>query len=149
MDDKFIARLKEFYTLETFQVAFYKAQVSTSTDEYYSKAFEKMVQIESIHADFFAEILDKAQIEIPSFVGSVFELAGSFVGEVVESIGQKHTCKLGVALENKAITTYQAFITECKGKNYFKIRDTLMEYRLEEEFHTLWLNDYMTKHPLN
>jgi len=147
MDEKFVSRLKEFYKLETFQVAFYEAQVSTSTDEYYSKAFEKMVQIESVHADFFAQILDKAKIQIPTFVGSLFELAGSFVGEVAESIGPKHTCKLGVALENKAITTYQSFITECKDNNYFKIRDTLMEYRLEEEFHTLWLKDYMTKHP--
>lgn len=147
MDDKFIARLKEFYTLETFQVAFYEAQVSTSTDEYYSKAFEKMVQIESIHADFFAQILDKAQIEIPTFVGSLFELAGSFVGEIVESIGPKQTCKLGVALENKAIKTYQAFIMESKDKKHTRIRDTLIEYRLDEEFHSLWLNDYMNKHP--
>lgn len=147
MDDKFIAHLKEFYTLERFQVAFYEAQVSTSTDEYYSKAFEKMVQAENIHADFFAQILDKAQIEIPTFVGSLFELAGSFVGEIVESIGPEHTCKLGVALENKAIKTYQAFIMESKDKKYTKIRDTLIEYRLDEEFHSLWLNDYMNKHP--
>ncbi len=147
MDDKFISRLKEFYTLETFQVAFYEAQVSSSTDEYYSKAFEKLVKFESVHVDFFAQILDKAQIEIPTFVGSLFELAGGFVGDFIESMGPKHTCKLGVALENKAIATYQAFIEECKNKNYLKIRDTLMEYRLEEEFHTLWLKDYMRKKP--
>ena len=142
-----IFRLKEFYTLETFQVAFYEEQVSTSTDEYYSKAFEKMVQIESGHADYFAQLLDKAQIETPTFVGPLFELAGSFVGEIVGSIGPKYTCKLGVALENKAIKTYQTFIKESKDKNYSIIRDTLMEFRLDEEFHSLWLKDYMKKHP--
>ena len=143
MDDKLIFRLKEFYTLETFQVAFYQAQVSTATDEYYGKAFEKMVQIESSHADFFAQLLDRAQSEVPTFTGSIFELAGGFVGDIVESTGQHNTCKLGVALENKAIKAYRTFITESKDKHYSELRDTLMEYLLDEEFHTLWLRDYM------
>lgn len=147
MDDKFISSLQEFYKLETFQVAFYKAQISTSTDEYYRKAFEKMVQIESTHVDFFTQVLTKAQLEIPSFTGSLFELAGGFVGEVAEFTGPSNTCKLGVALENKAIAAYRAFITESKSKNYSIIRDTLMEYLLDEEFHTLWLKDYMKNHP--
>ncbi|TGE33703.1 ferritin-like domain-containing protein [Desulfosporosinus sp. Sb-LF] len=144
MDDKLIFRLKEFYTLETFQVAFYETQVSASTDEYYNKAFEKMVQIERGHADFFAQVLEKAQIEVPTFVGSIFKLAGNFVGEMVGSTGPDNTCKLGVALENKAIETYRTFIMESKSKHYTELRTTLMEYLLDEEFHTLWLSDYMT-----
>ncbi|EGW41313.1 ferritin-like domain-containing protein [Desulfosporosinus sp. OT] len=147
MDDKFVSSLQSFYKLETFQVAFYKAQISTSTDEYYRKAFEKLVQIESGHVDFFAQVLDKAQLEIPTFAGSLFELAGGFLGEMVESTGPVNTCKLGVALENKAIEAYRAFIAESKNKNYSVIRDTLMEYLLDEEFHTLWLRDYMNNHP--
>lgn len=143
MDDKLIFRLKEFYTLETFQVAFYQAQVKTATDEYYCKAFERMVQIESAHADFFAQLLVKAQSEVPKFTGSLFELAGGFVGDFIGSTGQHNTCKLGVALENKAIKAYQTFITESKNKHYIELRDTLMEYLLDEEFHTLWLRDYM------
>ena len=147
MDNKLIFRLKEFYTLETFQVAFYESQVSTSTNEYYNKAFEKMVQIESGHADFFAQILDKANIEVPKIVGSVFEFAGGFLGDMVGSTGSTNTCKLGVALENKAIEAYRTFITESKDKHYSELRNTLMDYLLDEEFHTLWLKDYMEKHP--
>lgn len=147
MDDKFISSLETFYKLETFQVAFYQAQISTSTDEYYRKAFEKMAQIESSHVDFFTQVLNKAQLEIPTFAGSLFELAGSFVGEMVESTGANNTCKLGVALENMAIEAYRTFITESKNKNYLIIRDTLMEYLLDEEFHTLWLKNYMNNHP--
>jgi len=147
MDDKFISSLQSFYKLEKFQVAFYKAQISTSTDEYYRKAFEKMVQIENSHVDFFAQVLDKAQLEIPTFSGSIFELAGGFVGEMVESTGPNKTCKLGVALENKAIEAYRTFITESKQKNYSTIRDTLMENLLDEEFHALWLRNYMNNHP--
>ena len=147
MDNKLIFRLKEFYTLETFQVAFYEAQVASATDEYYGKAFQKMVQIEQGHADFFANKIDQAKEIVPTFVGSILQLAGNFVGEAAEFTGQHNTCKLGVALENKAIEAYRTFITESKNSNYSILQDTLMEYLLDEEFHTLWLRDYMTKHP--
>lgn len=147
MDDKLIFRLKEFYTLETFQVAFYESQVSSSTNEYYKKAFQKMVDIEGGHADFFAQVLTKADIEVPTIIGSAFELAGDFVGDMVGLTGSSNTCKLGVALENKAMETYRTFIDESKDKHYSELRNTLMDYLLDEEFHTLWLRDYMEKHP--
>ena len=147
MDDKLIFRLKEFYTLETFQVAFYDAQANSATDEYYKKAFAKMVKIEQGHADYFANLIGRAKEGVPSLVGSIFQLAGKFVGETVESIGQHSTCKLGVALENEATKKYREFIQESKEKEYLNVRDTLFEYLLDEEFHTYWLRDYMNKHP--
>lgn len=147
MDRNLIFRLKEFYILETFQVAFYKAQSSSATDEYYGKAFNKLVNIEKGHADFFANKIEKANETVPAFVGSVFELAGNLLGETVESTGQLNTCKLGIALENKAMEKYQAFILESKEKSYKILQDTLMEYLLDEEFHTLWLTDYMNNSP--
>lgn len=146
MDYKLISRLKEFYTLETFQVAFYQAQISSSANEYYNKAFEKMVGIERGHADFFAELLDKSN-EIPTVIGSVFEFAGGLLGNMIESAGTANTCKLGIALEKKAMETYQTFIAESNEKRYSELRGTLMEYLLDEEFHALWLQDYMEKHP--
>ena len=147
MDNKLMDRFKHFYTLETFQVAFYNAQANSATDEYYKKAFEKMVQIEQGHADYFANIIDRANEEVPAVVGSVFQLAGSFLGETVESIGQHSTCKLGVLLENKAMEMYRKFIKEANEKEYLIIKDTLMEYLLDEEFHSYWLQEYMNKHP--
>ncbi len=147
MDKKLIFRLKEFYTLETFQVAFYTAQVASATDEYYGRAFQKMVQIEQGHADFFANKIEQAKEIVPTFVGSLLQLAGNLVGETAESTGQHNTCKLGVALENKAMEAYRTFITESKTNNYSILEDTLMEYLLDEEFHSLWLRDYMNKHP--
>ncbi len=147
MDDNLMSHLKEFYKLETFQVAYYKALVSSATDEYYSKAFEKLVKIEQGHADFFANKIDKANETVPTFQGSLFGLAGSLLGETVESTGQQNTSKLGVALEKKAIEKYRMLITECKEKNYILLRDNLMENLLDEEFHALWLADYMKKSP--
>lgn len=145
MDDKLVFRLKEFYTLETFQVAFYNSQAQISTNEYYTKAFEKMVQIESGHADFFANVLSKANIEVPSTVGTIFEFAGGLIGDVVGSTGPNNTCKLGIALESKAIETYRTFISESQAKHYTELRNTLMDYLLDEEFHTLWLKDYLER----
>lgn len=147
MDDNLISRLKEFYKLETFQVAYYEAQVSDATDEYYAKAFAKMVKIEQGHVDFFAGKIEKANETIPTFQGSLFELAGSLLGETVESTGQQNTCKLGILLENKAIEKYRAFISECKEENYTILQDNLMENLLDEEFHTLWLADYVKHNP--
>lgn len=147
LDNKLIFRLKEFYTLETFQVAFYNAQPNSATDEYYKTAFEKMVQIEQGHADFFADKIIQANEEVPSLIGTAFKIAGSFVGETFESIGKHSTCKLGVTLENKAMKMYREFISGSNNKSYSIIKQTLMEYLLDEEFHTYWLRDYAKKHP--
>ena len=147
MDNKLIFRLKEFYTLENFQVAFYNAQLNSATDEYYKTAFERMVQIEQGHADYFADKIIQANEEVPSLVGSVFLTAGSLVGETLESIGKHNTCKFGVFLENRAMDMYRDFIHESNEKDYIKIKKTLMEYLLDEEFHTFWLRDYADKHP--
>jgi len=146
MDDNYVFRLKEFYVLETFQVAYYHAQVESATNEYYAKAFEKMVKVEQGHVDYFANKINLANEKIPSITGSFFQLAGIFVGETVEVTGQHNTCKLGVALENKAVEMYQAFINECKDKQHVTITDSLMDYLLDEEFHAVWLTDYMNKH---
>lgn len=147
MDKQLIFKLKEFYTLETFQVAFYDAQVNSATDQYYKRAFQKMVQMEQNHANFFSSIIERAGETLPSFFGSTFNLAGKFLGEGVETNGQHDTCTLGVKLEQKAMKMYQEFIDQCKQKKYVVIENMLMEFLLEEEFHTLWLNDYAKKHP--
>lgn len=145
MDTKLIFRLKEFYVLETFQVAFYNAQANSATDEYYAKAFKKLVKIEQGHADYFANKIVQSKEELPSLTGSIFKLAGGLVGETVESIGKHSTCRLGVALEHEAMKMYRNFIQETGGKAYVTIKDTLMEYLLDEEFHRYWLRGYMKK----
>lgn len=145
MDKRLIYRLKEFYTLETFQVAYYQAQVDASTDEYYTKVFEKLVKIEQGHIDYFANKIELANETVPVLVGSIFDLAGSILGETAEAMGQMNTCKYGAALEKKAMQEYQTFIQECKENNYFTLNNDLMEYLLDEHFHALWLADYSEK----
>ncbi|HZK24948.1 MAG TPA: demethoxyubiquinone hydroxylase family protein [Oscillospiraceae bacterium] len=139
--DELLARLKEFYLLEKFQVQYYQAQLSAANDAYFQCAFTKMVQIESGHADYFAKKLIEAKVELPQARTSLLQLAGRLLGESVELTGAKQTCKLGIALESKAIEMYQKFILEAWDEQ--KLRNTLMEYLLDEEFHTLWMKDYL------
>ncbi|HHX94939.1 MAG TPA: ferritin-like domain-containing protein [Clostridia bacterium] len=140
-ENKLAYKLKEFYILETFQVRYYQAQLSAPQDEYYRKAFEKMVKVESGHAHFFAQQLLERGLEIPHVAEPLFKFAGRLLGETVELTGPYNTCKLGVALEGKAMEMYREFIMKAWGDE--KLRDTLMEYLIDEEFHTLWMEDYM------
>lgn len=142
MDEKLASHLKEFYTLETFQVAFYKEQMAAETDDYHIKAFEKLSNIEAGHVNYFAEILDKAQIELPGLIGSFFQMAGKFLGvTVISGAGIEANYKLGIALETKAAQDYRKFIEENRQKKYSEINNRLLENLLDEEFHLLWLRE--------
>lgn len=136
-------RLKEFYILEKFQVKYYESQLSAAESEYYGKAFEKMMEIEQVHADFFARELISRNLDVPAVIGSLADMGGNFLGESVELTGPLNTCKLGAALENRAIEKYQSFIMEAKDDT--DLKNKLMEFRLEEEFHALWLQNYAWK----
>ena len=138
---KLAHRLKEFYILETFQVKYYSAQLSTSPDEYYRKAFDKMVSIESEHVDYFAQKLVEEGIELPQIVEPVFKMAGKLLGESVEFTGPFNTLRLGIKLESRAIEKYRYFIL--KGWGDQGLREKLMDHLLDEEYHTLWMQDYL------
>ncbi len=141
MNSKFIYRLKEFYILETFQVAYYRSQLSTLTDEYHIQAFEKLITTEETHAQFFANLIGKANLELPSLTGTLFNFAAQILGESAESISKTNGLKLAVMLEKKAAATYRDFISE--AKTFPVIHHALMAYLLDEEFHILWLDNYV------
>jgi demethoxyubiquinone hydroxylase (CLK1/Coq7/Cat5 family) len=134
-------KLKEFYILETFQVRYYRAQLSASQDQQYRVAFEKMVKVESEHVAYFAGQLQERGIEIPPVVEPLFKVAGRLLGEAVELTGPYNTCRLGVALETKAMEMYREFILKSWGDQ--NLRDKLLEFMIDEEFHTLWMKNYM------
>jgi bacterioferritin len=67
-------------------------------------------------------------------------MAGRILGEAVELAGPASACKLGVALENKAIDKYREFIIKKWGDE--ELQSTLMQYLLDEEFHMLWMKKH-------
>ena len=140
MEEQIIHRLKHLYELEKFQIAFYMSQLSSTEDKYYHKAFTKIVETERNHANFFAHKLAKADITIPKVGGTLADIAGSILGESLELTGPANTCKMGVALEKKALLAYHNLIDELREEP--EEREKLMGFLLEEEFHALWLQDY-------
>jgi len=135
-----ISGLKKFYVLEKFQVAYYKSQLSAPQDKYYRTAFEKMVEIESGHVDYFAQKLKETGTELPEVTSSLFEIASKILGESVELTGQYNTCKLGIALENEAIKMYKTLIEEARDQE--ELYKALIGNLIDEEFHTFWMENY-------
>lgn len=140
MKEQIIHSLRHLYELEKFQISFYMSQLSSTENQYYHNAFTKIVQTEREHASFFARKLAQADIPIPQVGGTLAEIAGSLVGESAEIAGPVNTCKLGVVLENRTLGEYHKLIHAIKGDSV--LRDQLMEFVLDEEFHALWLQDY-------
>lgn len=142
MDSKGLSyKLKEFYLLEVLQVKYYTAMLSETQDEYYHRAFKKMVKTEKGHADYFARKMKAEGVDPPQVIEPLFKMAGRFLGEAAELTGPYNTCRLGVALESKASEMYRDFIV--KGWGEQELRDTLMDHLLDEEYHALWMRDYM------
>ena len=137
------SKLLAFYKLEEFQVAYYRAQLSSSQGILPQGLFSRMVDIESNHAQYFAKKLNELGVDTPKVTGSLFTLAGSILGETVELTGSINTCKLGVNLEKHAMKMYRDFIMETQC--FPDIHNTLWQFYLDEEFHTLWMEDYLKK----
>jgi bacterioferritin (cytochrome b1) len=68
-------------------------------------------------------------------------MAGRILGESIEATGPIQTCRLGIALETRAMKMYRKFIMNAWVSK--ELRNTLLEYLLDEEFHTLWMKDYL------
>lgn len=121
-------------------INYFISQQSSDQEKFYHLAFAKIVETKKHHAKFFAHLLARADIPLPKVGGTLAEFAGSIVGESLELAGQVSTCKMGVALENKTLTAYHELIREVESDQ--ELTEKLMEFLLEEEFHTLWLQDY-------
>jgi bacterioferritin len=140
VDKNTIHRIKQIYELEKFQITFFQSQLSATENKFYQRAFRKLVHTEKKHADFFAHLLAKADINIPKIGGTVAEIAGSIVGESMEFTGPENACRLGVALENRTLAAYHELINSLDSDS--ELYSRLLDFLLEEEFHALWLKDY-------
>jgi len=140
-----ILRLKEFYLLEILQVEYYKAQVDSSLDSYIHNAYERMVEHEQEHANFFVQVLTQHNQNVPTITGGLARLAGYFLGEALDFTSPANRYKVGMALEWKAIEMHRAFILETW--KYPDICKKLWHNMMDEEFHLLWFKDQMRHSP--
>ncbi|MFZ5944764.1 MAG: demethoxyubiquinone hydroxylase family protein [Bacillota bacterium] len=135
----FILRVKEFYLLELLQLKMYESQLHTLENDYVRHAYERMVELEQGHVDFFKNYLIENNSDIPSIPGSLMSLAGKFIGHSLDLTSADNRYKIGAAVESKAIEMYHAFILETWDDKNFNRR--LWHNMIDEEFHLLWFKD--------
>lgn len=135
-----ILRLKEFYLLEMFQLTIYESQIASLQNEYIEHAYQRIIELERHHVDYYKETLQQHGEEVPFFSGNLTALAGKFLGgAMLDLTTAENRYKLGVAVETKAIEMYRAFIME--AWEYPDICKKLWLNMIDEEFHLLWFRD--------
>lgn len=135
-----ILRLKEFYMLEMLQLTLYESQIGSLQNEYIEHAYQRIIELERHHIDFYKEKLHQQGVEVPKISGGIFSLAGHFLGGVVLDLTTaENRYKLGQAVENKAIEMYRSFIME--AWEHPDICKRLWHNMIDEEFHLLWFKD--------
>ena len=135
-----ILRLKEFYLLEMLQLTLYESQMGSLQNEYIEHAYQRIIELERHHVDFYKETLHQHGEKIPRISGGLFSLAGHFLGEVVLDLTTaENRYKLAHAVEFKAIEMYRAFIME--AWEHPDICKRLWHNMIDEEFHLLWFKD--------
>jgi len=135
-----VLRLKEFYQLEMFQLNLYASQKGALQNEYIEHAYERMIELERQHTDFFKLKLEEFGHEAPKLSGGLTSLAGHLLGGVaLDFTTAENRYKLGIAVETKAIEMYRALIME--AWEYPDICQRLWHNMIDEEFHLLWYKD--------
>lgn len=147
MNNQTIQRLKQLYELENFQITYYTSLLSTPEDKLYRKALSKIIHTKKKHKDFLAELFLHSDIPVPKIVGTLANLAGSLIGESLEFTGQDNSRKVGFVLEKKAHHVYNELISDTELDP--KLQDNLMNFLLDEEFHALWLQNYLQRSKQN
>lgn len=135
-----ILRLKEFYLLETFQLSLYESQMDSLQNQYIDHAYQRIIELERHHIDFFKETLQQLGKEVPFISGGMTSLVGHFLGgPMLDFTTAENRYKLGVAVETKAVEMYRAFVME--AWEYPDICKRLWHNMVDEEFHLLWFKD--------
>ncbi|UWG96669.1 hypothetical protein LPY66_17575 [Dehalobacter sp. DCM] len=139
MDELRITKLKKLYELENLLIHYYKSQLSESEDTVFNSALTKFIKTDTVHADYFHELFREQDIEIPVITAAIADITGNLVGEAVELTGIGNVCRIGVSLENQIAELYADLIEENPSS---KILDILLSYKIDKEFHALWLQRY-------
>lgn len=136
-----IYKLKEFYVLEVFQLTLYKSQMDAIENEYVKHVYERIIELERHHIDFYKETLHQYGENTPVVPGNLTALAGNILGGVILDLTTaENRYKLGIAVENKAIEMYRDFIIMV-SKEDPDLCKRLWHNMIDEELHLLWFKD--------
>ena len=136
MDQETLAfKLREFYVLEVYQLELYTSQLSSLEDEHIIKGYERILELEQRHVDYFAEKLLELGLSKPEVTEKTFKLAGFISAKSLNFFSPEDRYKLGIDVEAKAAEMYGEFIEKATDK---KLVQMLWHNRIDEEFHKNW-----------
>lgn len=138
--------MKEFHTLETYQVDFYSSQARSLEEPHVRKAFERFAVREQEHVDYFVQQLKEFGSAPPRVVAPAFAAAGFVSGKALNLLNLKDRFKLGISVENKAVEMYFSFI-EMSGPDprLAELNNTLWHFMIDEESHQFWFKEQLSK----
>jgi rubrerythrin len=141
--DELSFKLREFYLLEVYQVKLFSSQIKAFPDEYNAYAFERMVEHEQQHVDYFAEKMREYKISKPEVADDAASFAGLVTAKALDLVSLEERYKLGFAAEVKAAEMYSEFIKMVVDDQ--QLVRMLWHHRTDEEFHKFWFKANLEK----
>lgn len=141
--DQLSFKLREFYLLEIYQLTLYSNQVNSLPDEYIVHAYERIIELEQRHVDYFTEKMHELGISKPEIADDTFGFFGFVSAKAVGFLSLKERYKLGIAVEIKAAEMYYDFIKMAEGDQ--QLVKMLWHNRTDEEFHKFWFRANLEK----
>lgn len=137
-------KLKEFYILEQYQVILYSTQLKALAGYHAKSAYERMIESEQSHVDFFSQQILVYGGEIPNILTTAFTAAGFVTGKTLDIMHPGARYRLGITFENRAIQMYRQFINQSnKDENLKELTKHLWLFLVDEEFHQLWMKEHL------
>jgi len=144
-ESKLIYKLREFYSMELYQLDLYKAQLKTIEETHIQKAYERFIIREREHVDYYYKKLKELDAELPKPVEAAATFAGFVSGKALDLMSLKDRYKLGVAVENKAVNMYETFIQMADtDPKLADLTDHLWYFMMDEEMHQYWFQEYLS-----
>lgn len=143
MDREVLLRtLNWFYTLEVNQVRMYSSQSEQADDPRLARALKKFAEIEQGHVENIREVIENLG-QTASIVGEAAgKISGTITGHLPDFTDWDKTLEFNVSLEKRAISDYKNLAAKVDDEG---IRELLLNNMLDEELHTVWMEDYIIK----
>lgn len=142
---KLINKLKEFVSLEAYQLEVYQSQLQALEDPHIKIVYERFINREQEHVDFFTQQLRSLGGGI-NIAGPAFTLAGIVTGKALDLLSLKDRYKLGIAVEHKAVQMYHEFIEMTRhDPKLSELNKKLGYFMVDEEAHEFWFKEHLAR----
>lgn len=137
-------KLKEFHTLEVYQVQLYSSQIDSSDDIHIKNVFDRFAMREQEHVLYYENKIRELGETPPKLFTWSFFAAGFLTGKALYALSLKEQMKLGVAVEKKAVEMYLNFIEmSANNPELAELNKSLWNFMIDEESHQFWFKEQL------